>query len=181
MRRRLPLAAAVLAAAAGVTVASPWADARPTKSQALFQKALLADARTTAQVRALLSTGGGFVAPDLQFGDVTGDGRSDAIVMVETGGAAGAVAMYLFSTHGEAEDADLRAVYRSQRLYRAAAALAGGGVTITTPRFRPGDDLCCPDKLVERRYTWSAAAGKLVARGTREVDGPSGDAAPDPG
>lgn len=173
-RRLLPLAAALFATGGLLASWAPWADAKPTKSQALFEKTLLADAKTTSSVKALLETGGGFVARDLEFGDVTGDGRSDAIVMVETGGAAGAVAMYLFSTHGEEEeDAELRAVFRSQRLYRATARLEQGGIVLATPSYDRGDDLCCPDQIVERLYTWSQAAGKLIRRSTREVDGPS--------
>src|SRR5688500_2675504 len=114
-RTILAALAAVLATFAAALVVTGGSSAAPTKSQAFFQKTLLGDDKTTSDVKALLRDGGGFVAPDTTFEDLTGDGRSDAIVLVDTGGVAGAVALYVFSTDGEAEDSDLRVVYRSQR------------------------------------------------------------------
>ena len=164
----------IVLAGAVVLLSTGGSSAAPTKSQALFKKTLLADTRTTTEIKALLRTGGGFVAPDITFADLTGDGRSDAIVLVDTGGLAGAVALYVFSTHGEAEDSDLRVVYRSQRLYRVSTEAADGGLILRTPRFAQGDDVCCPAKVVERTYTWSEAAQTLRRRNTQEVAGPTG-------
>lgn len=153
---------------------SSGSSAAPTKSQALFEKALLADARTTSDIKSLLRAGGGFVAPDIAFADLTGDGRSDAIALVDTGGVAGAVALYVFSTHGKAEASDLRVVYRSQRLYRATTEIAVGELILRTPRFVEGDDVCCPAKLVRRTYAWSDGARTLRQRSSEEVAGPTG-------
>ena len=164
--------AAVLPALAVALLTSGGSSAAPSKSQALFKKTLLADAKTTTAIKDLLRSGGGIVAPEIEFADLTGDGRSDAVVLVDTGGVAGAVALYVFSTHGEDEDADLRAVYRSQRLYRASAEIADGALTLTTPRFAEGDDICCPEKIVRRVYAWSAGAKTLRLRSSDEVDGP---------
>jgi hypothetical protein len=175
MRRpRFLLAAfSALALAAGAFVLSTaGSSAAPSKSQELFQKTLLDDDKTTSAIKSLLSDGGGFVAPDTVFADITGDGRADALVLVETGGVAGAVALYLFSTDGEAADSPLRAVYRSQGLYRASAAVTSGTLVIRTPKFSEGDDLCCPQKVVERTYAWSDSANTLTRRGSRELDGP---------
>jgi hypothetical protein len=168
------LLTALVLAGAVVLLTTGGSSAAPTKSQALFKKTLLADAQTTSEIKGLLSTGGGFVAPDITFADLTGDGRSDAIVLVDTGGVAGAVALYVFSTHGEAEDADLRVVYRSQRLYRATTEAANGGLILRTPRYVEGDDVCCPAKLVERFYTWSDGAQTLRQRTSEEIAGPTG-------
>jgi hypothetical protein len=173
-RTSFSLLIALLLAGAVVLLSTGGSSAAPTKSQALFKKTLLADAKTTSEIKELLSKGGGFVAPDITFADLTGDGRSDAIVLVDTGGVAGAVALYVFSTHGEAEESDLRVVYRSQRLYRATTEAANGGLILRTPRFVEGDDVCCPAKLVERTYTWSDAAQTLRQRSTQEVAGPTG-------
>lgn len=164
--------AVVALTVAAALLATGGSSAAPSKSQELFRKALLADERTTAAIKDLLRTGGGIVAPDIAFADLTGDGRSDAIVLVDTGGVAGAVALYVFSTHGEGEDADLRAVYRSQRLYRASAEVSDAALTLTTPRFAAGDDVCCPDKVVRRVYAWSSGARTLRLRASDEVDGP---------
>ncbi|CAN5128028.1 hypothetical protein BH20ACT16_BH20ACT16_11010 [soil metagenome] len=166
------LAALALALAVGL-LATGGSSAAPSKSQALFKKTLLADEKTTAAIKGLLDEGGGIVAPRITFADLTGDGRSDAVVLVDTGGVAGAVALYVFTTHGEAEDSALRAVYRSQRLYRASTEVADGALTIRTPRFAEGDDVCCPAKIVRRVYAWSAGAKTLALRSSDEVDGPA--------
>src|SRR3954469_22601691 len=166
---------AILALAVVVALlASVVTRAEPTESQAFFEKTLLADDKTTADVKALLSRRGGVVAPEISFSDLTGDGRSDAVVLVETGGVAGAVALYVFSTDGDPSDSPLRAVYRSQRLYRARVRASGKTLTVRTPRFVTGDDICCPTRIVERVYTWSMAARALRERSERERPGPAG-------
>jgi hypothetical protein len=165
------LAALVVALTAALLVTG-GSSAAPTKSQALFQKTLLDDDKTTSDIKKLLGGGGGFVAPDITFEDVTGDGRSDAIVLVDTGGVAGAVALYVFSTHGESAESDLRVVYRSQRLYRASAEVADAALILATPRFVEGDDVCCPAKLVRRTYVWSAGGNTLRQRSSEELPGP---------
>lgn len=166
------LAALAPALAVGL-LTTGGSSAAPSKSQTLFKKSLLADERTTAAIKGLLDEGGGIVAPGITFADLTGDGRSDAVVLVDTRGVAGAVAVYVFSTHGEAEDSDLRAIYRSQRLYRAALEVADAALIIRTPRFAEGDDVCCPAKIVQRVYVWSAGAETLALRSSEEVAGPS--------
>jgi hypothetical protein len=172
MRRAAALVVATVAAAAGLLAASPERGAAaPTASQAFFTQRLLDDARTTASVRRLLRGGGGFVAPAVQFSDVTGDGRPDALVRVETGGAAGTVAVYLLTTHGRDGD-ELRVVFRSQRLHRASAVASGSSLVLRTPRWRAGDNLCCPSRVLERVYAWSARSGTLVRRSSRTVPGP---------
>ncbi|HEX6389131.1 MAG TPA: hypothetical protein VFZ89_06790 [Solirubrobacteraceae bacterium] len=173
-RTILAVLAGLLAALAAGLILTGGSSAAPTKSQAFFQKTLLDDAKTTTDVKGLLRDGGGFVAPDTTFEDLTGDGRSDAIVLVDSAGVAGGVALYVFSTDGEAEDSDLRVVYRSQRLYRATTEVADAELILRTPRFVEGDDVCCPAKIVERRYAWSPGSKTLRARSTQEIPGPTG-------
>jgi len=173
-RTLLAVLAGLLVAVAATLLVTGGSSAAPTKSQAFFQKTLLADDKTTSDVKQLLRDGGGFVAPDTTFEDLTGDGRSDAIVLVDTGGVAGAVALYVFSTDGEAEDSDLRVVYRSQRLYRVTTEVLAAALVVRTPRFAEGDDVCCPAKIVERTYAWSAGSKTLRQRGSQELDGPTG-------
>jgi len=175
-RRHRILAAALVTALLGATGALLWtagSGAAPSKSQKLFRKTLLADAKTTGAIKGLLTDRGGFVAPEIEFSDLTGDGRSDAVVLIDTGGVAGAVALYVFSTHGRAASSDLRVVYRSQRLYRATQLVSGARLVLRTARFASGDDLCCPAKVLERSYSWSGAAGTLVRRSSSEFAGPS--------
>ena len=169
---RAVFAALAVASVAGL-LTSGGSSAAPTKSQELFTKTLLADAKTTSAMKSLLSVRGGFVTP-ITFADLTGDGRADAIVLAETGGVAGAVAVYVFSTDGKAEDSDLRAVYRSQRLYRASTEVSDGALILRVPRFAEGDDVCCPAKVVRRVYTWSKADKTLRQRSSEERAGPTG-------
>ncbi len=175
MRRTRIVPAALVALVLGTAsalVLSGGSSARPSRSQTLFRTTLLQDAKTTAGIKRVLR-GGGIVAPEIAYQDVTGDGRSDAVVTVETGGAAGAVAVYVFSTHGKAADSQLRAVYRSQQLYRAIVQVSAGTLILRTPRYASGDDLCCPAKVFERVYAWNDAAATLKQRASVELDGPS--------
>lgn len=175
MRRHriLPAAAAALTlGAGGVLFHAAMAPAKPSAPQALFEKTLLEDERTTPAIKELFQSRGGFVAPEVVFEDLTGDGRSDALVLVETGGLAGAVALYVFSTDGEAEDSPLRAVYSSQRLYRATAEVVDATLVLRTPRYAQGDDVCCPVRIVQRVYVWNAKAKTMRRRSSRELPGP---------
>ena len=165
--------ATALLSATGVLLWTAGSGAAPTKSQTLFRKTLLGDAKTTNAIKRLLTDGGGLVAPEIAFSDLTGDGRLDAVVLVETGGVAGAVALYLFSTDGRSANSDLRIVYRSQRLYRGSGRVSDNSLIVRTPRFASGDDVCCPEKVLERIYSWSDAAKTLVRRSSREINGPS--------
>ncbi len=187
-RQRTVLAglAALALAAVCVLLVSGGSTAAPSKSQQLFRKTLLDDAKTTTAIKRLLRDRGGFVVPEIEFADLTGDSRSDAVVLVESGGAAGAVAVYVFSTDGRAEDSPLRAVYRSQQLYRASVEISGDTLILRVPRYAEGDDLCCPAKIVERIYAWNDKAKTLRQRSTQELPGPAGSTttttpAPPPG
>jgi hypothetical protein len=149
MRRSAALALLVTLAAAPATAQQP---------QALFTKTLLADAKTSADVKALLRSGRGFVEPSPVFADVTGDGKSDALVRVLDGGAAGAVAVYVLSTDGTTSSA-LRVVMRNQRLYRVTLKVnAAHNLVVRTPVYAAGDALCCPSRARDRTYAWDAKA-----------------------
>lgn len=136
--------------------------AKPSASQSFFREALLEDSRTASGVKRLLRANAGIVDPRSGFADVTGDGRSDALVLVTTNGAGGTVALYVFSTHGQRTDgereAQLRVVYRNQSLYRATLKLTGSTITVLEPVWSSGDDLCCPARRRERDYTWNESA-----------------------
>ena len=172
MRRTL-LPLAVLAALA-LPLAASAQEEEDQDSQALFTQTLVDDERTTAAIKGLLTEGGGFVDRAMLFGDLTGDGRADAVVRVGTGGAAGAVAVYVLSTDGGEEDDPLRVVYRNQNLYRATTQLANGGLTITQPQFARGDDVAAPRSYVARDYVWSTSTKTLRRKATRTVGRPAG-------
>jgi hypothetical protein len=137
-------------------------------AQSLFARLIREDPSTSKAVRDALEKRHAFVAPDVGFADLTGDGKQDAIAVVESGGAAGAVAVYVFSADGSASG-KLRAIYRSQKLYRALVRTDGAALLLRTPAYDPGDDVCCPPALLERTLTWSASGKRLVLRGSRRI------------
>src|SRR5436190_23612880 len=107
-------ALAALLCAGLVFGASAIAQETPQQSpQELFRDVLLKDANTTSGVKRLLRTNAGFVSPTPVFADLTGDGKSDAVVTVENGGAAGAVAAYVLTAEGS-DSGGLRGVFRNQ-------------------------------------------------------------------
>lgn len=170
MRRALPLAAALVVS---LLAAAPLAGAAPTDTQKLFTQKLLDDAKTSAGVKKMLTNKTAIVDPRSGFVDVTGDGRQDALILVSTGGAGGAVALYVFSTHGQTTGDNataLKVVFRLQSLYDASLRINGTTVSILEPRWSKGDDLCCPKKLRERDYTFDAKA--LTFRRVADKDTP---------
>jgi hypothetical protein len=173
MRMRVALLGSVVAGSiAAALVSAGGAGAEPSQSQAFFTKALLDDPGTSAAVKRLLSRKTGLVDPRSGFLDVTGDGRQDALVLVTTGGAAGTVALYVFSSHGQDAGGDptsLRVMFRLQSLYRATFRINGQTLSVLEPRWSKGDDLCCPKKLRERDYQFDAKKLTFVRRADRDV------------
>jgi hypothetical protein len=157
MAARWLLALVALALPTAAAAQNPPPEQTP---QALFSGLIVNDPRTTADVRGLLSSGAGFVAPRPQFADLTGDGRMDAVAQVRMPGAAGTVAIYAFSTDGTS-NGRLRAIFRSQALYRATSSVAPGTLLVTLPDYAKGDELCCPAERIERRYVWDAKAHRM--------------------
>jgi hypothetical protein len=169
--RATGLSLAVLAA-----LAAPAAVADPTPSQTVFTQKLIDDAATSAGVKRLLQSKAAIVDPRSGFVDVTGDGRQDALVLVSSAGAAGTVAFYVVSTHGQDPGAtgndptSLKVLFRLQSLYRATLRISGTTLSILEPRFAAGDDLCCPKQLRERDYRFDAKSGTF--RRTADHDTP---------
>jgi hypothetical protein len=110
---------------------------------------------------------GGFVDKDILFADLTGDGKEDATVAVNSGGNAGIVALYVFSAGA---GTDLQIVYRNQGLYRAAARInPGPALVYSLPQYKDGDELCCPSAYNETTLRWSANKKRFGAAQRRTV------------
>ena len=137
--------------------------------QALFRSVLLKDAKTTSGVKRLLNTNAGFVSPAPVFADLTGDGKTDAVVTVENGGAAGAVAAYVLTAEGSSNGA-LRVAFRIQSLYQGRVRVSGPTLTVIAPVYARGDDVCCARHAIERDYVWDAAAKAFKRTAMRTVD-----------
>jgi hypothetical protein len=145
--------AAVLAALSAAGWAPP-ASAQKNQSQTFFEQRLLADGLTSKSIKTLLRSGGGFVDRGVVFRDLTGDKRDDAVVRVHSGGAAGVVAIYVFSTANR-KGGKLRAIFRTQKLVRASTRVLKGVLSYRTSRYEPGDELCCPARLTQSTLAWN--------------------------
>jgi hypothetical protein len=162
---RLPALVAVVCAC---LLAGVPASAQDETPQDLFKKVLVADPKLASGVKRLLETNAGFVSPSPVFADLTGDGKSDAVVTVDNGGAAGVVAAYVLSAEGSAKG-DLRVALRNQSLYQGRVRVSGTTLTIAEPLWSRGDDVCCPRRATERDYAWDAAKKAFTRRATRTV------------
>jgi hypothetical protein len=151
--RRALHAAGLVAVLAALVGAAP-ASAEKTASQRFFEERLLADRLTSDAIQTLLRSGGGFVDRGVAFRDLTGDKRDDAVVRVHSGGAAGVVAVYVFSTANR-KGGKLKAVFRSENLMRASTLVLKGVLSYRTSRYDPGDDLCCPARITQSTLAWN--------------------------
>jgi hypothetical protein len=163
-----------VAIAGGIATAGAQAAAKSQTS--FFRTLLLEDKKTASGVAKLLRTQAGFVESNVIFADLTGDSKSDAVVRVGTPGIAGTVAVYVFSTDGVKPDSKgntkLRAVYRNQTLYRAGAQVRPGALVLRVPKWKVGEEPCCPAVLTEREYLWRASDHRLHLHASREIPGP---------
>jgi hypothetical protein len=166
---RQPLPALALTAAALVLAAPAPALAVETATQRFFSERLQADEGTSREIKALLRTRDAFVDRTVTFRDLTGDERDDAVVRVQSGGADGVVALYVFSTDTGERDSGLMVVFRSQQLRRAQTRVRDGVLRYRSARPQPGDELCCPTAVAETRLRWRERRHRLTVAERREV------------
>lgn len=164
-----------------VAVPALPAAADQTEAQKLFRKRLLNDRGVKPEVKRVLRNGG-FVDRDIRFGDITGDGKSDALVLVNEGGSAGRIALYIYSSHPPRNSdggggSELRIRYKDQNLYRARARLRQpsskrphGAVVYRTPVYDPGDELNDPGASEVVEVRWRARKSRFGVHSRRTVD-----------
>lgn len=177
------MAIRTIALALLLCVAAPAipATADQTAGQKLFRKRLLNDRSVKPEIKRVLRNGG-FVDRDIRFGDITGDGKSDALVLVNEGGSAGRIALYVYSSHrpknsdGGGGD-ELRIRYSNQNLYRARAQLKQpsekrphGAVVYRTPVYDPGDALNDPGATEVVEVRWRPRKRRFGVHSRRTVD-----------
>jgi hypothetical protein len=165
-QHRLACALATLTVLAAPALAHGQA-APPEPTGPDFKAILLADAKVTGAVKRALQAPTAFTEP-AAFGDLTADGTSDAVVLVTTPGAAGAVAAYVLSAHGT-KDGTLRVIYRSQSLYRAVVRVSRGALVVLTPDYAPGDELWRPSAQLERTYVHDRRAKIFRRTASRRI------------
>jgi len=166
---RRPAATIALAAIGlAVAVAAPAAAAQ-TATQRFFSERLQADKGTSKEIKDLLRTSQAFVDRSVTFRDLTGDKREDAVVRVQSGGADGAIALYVFSTDTGKKDSDLKVVFRSQDLRRAQTRVRDGVLRYRSARPQPGDEVCCPTAVSETRLRWRERLHTFTVAERREI------------
>jgi hypothetical protein len=175
------LRAVALALLAFVAVPAVPAAAEQTAPQKLFRKRLLADRAVSVEIKQILRSGG-FVDRDILFGDVTGDTKSDAIVLVNKGDTGGRVAIYVYSSHRRRRGdggggGELRILYKNQNLYRARGSVKRmsekrpqGAVVYRTPVYDPGDELSDPGATRVVEVRWRPKRRRFRVAETRTVD-----------
>ena len=166
---RIRPATALALAAAGLALAAAPAPAAQTATQRFFAERLQADKGTSKEVKDLLRTREGFVDRSPTFKDLTGDHRADAVVRVQSGGADGAVALYVFSTDTGVKNSGLKVVFRSQELRRAQTRVRDGVLRYRSARPQPGDELCCPTAASETRLRWRERLHEFTVAERRQV------------
>lgn len=153
LRPQHRLACALVAASALAAPVAAHGQATPPAPRAPdFETILLADARVTSAVKGALRADTAFTEA-AAFGDVTRDGVFDAVVLVTSPGAAGAVAVYVLSAD-RAPGGALRVVYRNQSLHRAFVRVGRSALIILAPDYARGDDVCCPAARLQRTYVF---------------------------
>jgi hypothetical protein len=167
MRLRALVALPCVALACGAVPAALAQDQNESP-QGLFRDVLLKDASTSSGVKRLLRTNAGYVSPAPLFADLTGDGKTDAIVTVENGGAASVVAAYVLTAEGSSSGT-LRVALRNQELYGGTVRVSGPTLTVVNPIYGRGDDVCCTRQATERDYAWDATAKAFKRTAMRTV------------
>jgi hypothetical protein len=158
-------AAIALAGVALLAAAPPGpVGAAETRAQKFFSRELQSSSRAGPAVRRHLREGTWRIDRDIGFSDLTGDGKTDAVVRVYSGTAAQDVAVYVFSAEGSTK---LRAVFAREGLYRVTVAIRNRALRVTVPSFAAGNPTCCPAAYLERTYRWRT--DKFVLDGTRRI------------
>jgi hypothetical protein len=177
----MPIRAVALAVLLCVVAPAVPAAAEQTDGQKLFRKRLLNDRDVKPEIKRVLRNGG-FVDRDIRFGDLTGDGKSDALVLVNQGGSAGRIALFLYSAHPPRDNPggrgdELRIRYKNQNLYRARATLKqasaerpNGAIVYSTPVYDPGDELNDPGAREVVEVRWRPRKSRFGVESRRTVD-----------
>jgi hypothetical protein len=140
-------AAGALAALALLLPAT--ASAKPVLCQAgTVQQALVDQGRLTPEDLAL-----GEVVSLVRCGDVTGDGHTDAVFAVASGGTAGNTH---FGVLEGREDGSAGALVLYRRGYKVGIARRDArSFEVLQPHYRANDPNCCPSSFRLRRWTWT--------------------------
>ena len=142
-RRLLPLAAGL----AALAVAVPPADATPhICGKAVIEHSLIAAGKLTVTDVKL-----GMGVDLIRCGDVTGDGVTDAVFTIASGGTAGDIRF------GVVKGTSGKVVLIKPGYKVGIARHDSRSFDILQPHYGPNDPNCCPTSFREQRYTWTGS------------------------
>ncbi len=130
------------------------------------------DLKQTAPVQQLLkATGGQFVAAQVIYADLTGEGIEDAVVPIASGGTLGDIAYVVLAPtpNGVKALPMQKGVTSSGGI---AVNVVAGKLIDTRPEYGPNDPNCCPSMLRETTYAWNGK--ELAVVSTVTVPNPTG-------
>ena len=129
-------------------------------------------AKSTDVASLLADTGGQFVAREVLYADLTGDGVEDAVVPADSGGTLGDIGFVVLTPDGPGVKLLLREFPQGVDTAGLAVRIEDGKLIMTQPVPGPDDPECCPSQLRETTYDW--AGGELKAGAARTFPNPSG-------
>jgi hypothetical protein len=160
--RRLVIAGALLLAFA----APSYADFHAGRTE--IKQFLLSDPGVSPRVKATIREGGGGAGIDrILFKDLTGDGNSEDIVTIFSGGTAGDIAFYVLTGEGSG----LHPIKSSNQEYKVGVKVVGGELQVTRPLYAKNDPNCCPAHLEITTYRYDGV--RLVSASKKRVKTPS--------
>jgi hypothetical protein len=142
----LPAAACL----AGLAASVPAADAKAhVCSRAVIEHALIAAGKLTVTDVKM------DMAVDLvRCGDVTGDGVTDAVFTISSGGTAGDIRF------GVVKGPSAKVLLYKQGYKVGIARHDSRSFDILQPHYGPNDPNCCPSSFREQRFTWTGSRFK---------------------
>jgi hypothetical protein len=159
--RRLLIAAALVLACATPAFADSHADRAEIKSF------LLSDAGVSARVKATIRDGHFHAGIDrVLFRDLTGDGNSEDIVTIFSGGTAGDIAFYVLTGEGSG----LHPIKASNQEYKIGVKVVAGRLQVTRPLYGATDPNCCPAHLEITTYRYDGV--RLVSASKKRIRTP---------
>jgi hypothetical protein len=99
---------------------------------------------------------GGVNARGIDYADVTGDDREEAIVPVESGGTLGNVAYLVFTMKSGAPELVLTRV-KDRSAAGLRMSVEDGKLVETTAEYGPEDPLCCPTVMRQTTFRWDGS------------------------
>lgn len=155
-----------------VATATPTVAAEPTATPVPAADIRDVDFSEVAEVREvrerLEQSGGELVEEDIQYVDLTGDGREEAIVPLFSGGTAGNIALWVY---GYVDDR-LEMLLSQPDAYKISARVEDGTLVLVEPVYGPDDPNCCPSHIHNSYYEWDGSELALVHEET--IDNPAG-------